>query len=43
MTTIFKSPIEELVDRLFSEIKAKAKNRDFCINPVTGGRVHLGP
>jgi hypothetical protein len=35
MATIFRSPIEELVDRLFSEIKAKA--RECCNNPVTGG------
>jgi hypothetical protein len=37
MTPIFRSPIEELVDRLFGEIKAKAKRGDFCDNPVTGG------
>jgi hypothetical protein len=42
MATIFRSPIEEQVDRLFGEIKAKAKNRDFCINPVTGGQFIWG-
>jgi hypothetical protein len=42
MATIFRSPIEEQVDRLFHEIKAKAKNRDFCINPVTGGQFIWG-
>jgi hypothetical protein len=35
MATKFKSPIEELVDRLFSEIKAK--HGECCDNPVTGG------
>jgi hypothetical protein len=34
MPTIVRSPIEELVDRLFSEIKAK--RGDHCENPVTG-------
>jgi hypothetical protein len=42
MVTINKGPIEEQVDRLFDEIKAKAKNRDFCINPVTGGQFIWG-
>lgn len=42
MVTINKGPIEELVDRLFDEIKAKAENRDFCINPVTGGQFIWG-
>jgi hypothetical protein len=42
MATILRSPIEEQVDRLFDEIKAKAKNRDFCINPVTGGQFIWG-
>src|ERR1700716_4008754 len=35
MATNFKSPIEELVDRLFGEIKAK--RGEHCDNPVTGG------
>jgi hypothetical protein len=35
MVTNFKSPIEELVDRLFGEIKAK--RGEYCDNPVTGG------
>jgi hypothetical protein len=34
MTTNFKSPIAELVDRLFSEIEAK--HNEYCVNPVTG-------
>src|ERR1700722_4852676 len=42
MVTSNKGPIEEQVDRLFDEIKAKAKNRDFCINPVTGGQFIWG-
>jgi len=42
MVSINKGPIEEQVDRLFDEIKAKAKNRDFCINPVTGGQFVWG-
>jgi hypothetical protein len=37
MSTIFRSPIEESVDRLFSEIKTQAKRGDLCQNPVTGG------
>jgi hypothetical protein len=37
MVTIFKSPIEELVDQLFNKIKATAKRGDLCQNPVTGG------
>jgi hypothetical protein len=37
MATIFRSPIEESVDRLFSEIKTQAKRGDLCQNPVTGG------
>jgi hypothetical protein len=35
MVTSNKGPIEELVDRLFGEIKAKGGER--CENPVTGG------
>jgi hypothetical protein len=35
MATNFKSPMEELVDLLFSEIKAKGG--ECCDNPVTGG------
>jgi hypothetical protein len=35
MATNFKSPIEELVDRLFAEIKAN--HGECCDNPVTGG------
>jgi hypothetical protein len=35
MVPSFKSPIEEIVDRLFSEIKAK--RGESCYNPVTGG------
>jgi hypothetical protein len=35
MVQNFKSPIEELVDRLFGEIKAK--RGECCRNPVTGG------
>jgi hypothetical protein len=35
MASIFRSPIEGLVDRLFSEIKAK--RGDCCNNPITGG------
>jgi hypothetical protein len=35
MTSNFKSPIEKIVDQLFSEIKAK--RGDSCDNPVTGG------
>lgn len=35
VTTNFKSPIEEIVDQLFSEIKAK--RGECCNNPVTGG------
>jgi hypothetical protein len=35
MVTSFKSPIEEIVDRLFSEIKAR--RGESCDNPVTGG------
>ena len=35
MATNFKSPVEELVDRLFGEIKAK--HGECCDNPVTGG------
>jgi hypothetical protein len=34
MVTNFKSPIEQQVDRLFSEVKAK--RGDCCANPVTG-------
>ena len=34
MDTNFKSPVEEQVDRLFSEIKVK--HGECCINPVTG-------
>jgi hypothetical protein len=34
MTTNFKSPIAELVDRLFSEIEAT--HNECCVNPVTG-------
>jgi hypothetical protein len=37
MATILRSPIEELVDRLFREIKAQAKRGELCQNPVTGG------
>jgi hypothetical protein len=37
MATILRSPIEALVDRLFSEIKAQAKRGELCQNPVTGG------
>jgi len=33
--TNYKSPIDEIVDRLFSEIKAK--RGESCRNPVTGG------
>ena len=40
MVTKFRSPIEQLVDRLFSEIKAK--RGDQCVNPVTGGRFLFG-
>jgi hypothetical protein len=40
MVTTFKSPIEELVDRLFGEIKAKRGDR--CVNPVTGGQFLWG-
>jgi hypothetical protein len=32
-----RSPIEELVNRLFREIKAQAKRGELCQNPVTGG------
>lgn len=35
MASNFKSPIEESVDRLFSEIKAEGG--ECCDNPVTGG------
>jgi hypothetical protein len=35
MASNFKSPIEEIVERLFSEIKAKGG--ECCDNPVTGG------
>jgi hypothetical protein len=35
MATNFKSPIEELVDRLFCEMDAK--RGECCRNPVTGG------
>jgi hypothetical protein len=35
MASNFKSPIEELVDRLFSELEAKYD--ECCDNPVTGG------
>jgi hypothetical protein len=35
MDTNFKSPVEDQVDRLFSEIKAKYG--ECCTNPVTGG------
>jgi hypothetical protein len=34
MVTNFKSPIEQQVDRLFSEIKTK--HGECCVNPVTG-------
>jgi hypothetical protein len=34
MANKFKSPIEEQVDRLFSEIKTK--HGECCVNPVTG-------
>jgi hypothetical protein len=37
MSPIFRSPIEESVDRLFSEIETQAKRGDLCRNPVTGG------
>ena len=37
MKATSRSPIEELVDRLFSEIKATAKRDDECENPATGG------
>jgi hypothetical protein len=37
MITINKGPIEQLVDRLFDEIKAKAKGGERCENPITGG------
>ena len=37
MSTIFRSPIEELVDRLFSEIKTQARRGELWQNPVTGG------
>jgi hypothetical protein len=40
MAINFKSPIEELVDRLFSEINAK--RGDQCVNPVTGGHFIWG-
>jgi hypothetical protein len=39
-TINFKSSIEELVDRLFSEIKAK--RGQLCVNPVTGGNFVWG-
>jgi hypothetical protein len=35
MDTNFKSPVEDQVDRLFGEIKAK--HGECCTNPVTGG------
>jgi hypothetical protein len=35
MSTINRGPIEELVDQLFDEVKAKGEKR--CENPVTGG------
>jgi hypothetical protein len=35
MASNFKSPMEEIDDRLFSEIKAK--RGECCNNPVTGG------
>jgi hypothetical protein len=40
MVTKFRSPIEELVDQLFSEIVAK--RGDQCVNPVTGGHFLWG-
>ena len=35
MATIFRSPIEAMVEQLFSNIKAK--RGECCDNPVTGG------
>jgi hypothetical protein len=40
MATNFRSPIEELVDRLFGEIKAKGGQ--CCELPVTGARIVWG-
>jgi hypothetical protein len=40
MTTNYKSPIEELVYRLFSEIKANGG--EICDLPVTGARIVWG-
>jgi hypothetical protein len=40
MVANYKSPIEEMVDRLFSEIKVK--RGECCRNPITGGNFVWG-
>jgi hypothetical protein len=40
MVTNFKNPIEDLVDRLFGDVKAK--RGECCVLPVTGARIVWG-